>query len=325
MAEFFRWKELQNFWNAFWELEGTGTASAETAVVNDQVTFDYNVQNVGVADLYFAFAPLPAGTTYVMGSAYGDLFPVGMAEGEAVAAFRNGTTQRLTIPDSPDAVTGFVFLGSLGAGEIINGGFSVILGDQTAGRTVLAPLTFYDRDGTIFRSYEARVDVALPPVTLNLPLVADTFVSAVAAGKNYNGMAALALRPNGVDNGLLVFDRSQLPAGADVTSATLTFNVYRTAGYDGKMATVLNVTPFDPATVTYASMSPASYSNPSAAVAVDDVGAVSVDVASQVAAWSADDAQLAISVSGPQGAVYIRSLESWPHGQGATLEVTYQP
>lgn len=168
-------------------------------------------------------------------------------------------------------------------------------------------------------------------VTVTLPLVADTWVNGGEQGTNYNAFAALIGRTTGLDNVLLAFDRSLLPAGAEIAGAELNVNFSGQSGQFGKTLVASNVNPFDPATVTYAT-APLIY-NPGAAVAAPNAGAqVVFDVASQVAAWDAAGGaqaagsmgRLAISSAGPGGRVIMDSLESF-QGHPATLTVTYRP
>lgn len=166
------------------------------------------------------------------------------------------------------------------------------------------------------------------PVTVELPLVADTWVNGGSVGTNYNTFAALIARTTGLDNVLLTFDRSALPVGATIQSATLTLRMTGESGGPGKTLTAHNVNPFNSATVTYAT-APLTY-NPSTPVPAV-VGPVSFDVKAQVMAWDAAGAQangsigqLAVSAAGLPGRVIFDSLESFA-GAPATLTVTYLP
>ena len=160
-------------------------------------------------------------------------------------------------------------------------------------------------------------------MSVTLPLVADTWVNGGEQATNYNAFAALIGRTTGLDNVLLAFDRSLLPAGAEIVGAELNVNVTGQSGQFGKTLVAANVNFFNPATVTYAN-APLIY-NPGAAVAVPNAsGHVVFDVASQVAAWGAAGDSLAISSAGPGGRVIMDSLESF-QGHPATLTVTYRP
>ncbi len=171
------------------------------------------------------------------------------------------------------------------------------------------------------------------PVTVELPLLADTWVNGGAGNTNtnYNTFAAIIARATGLDNAYFVFDRSLLPAGADVQSATMTLHFTGQSGSTGKSLTAWNVNDFDPATVTYAT-APAPYNPGSPVTAPASPGPLSFDVKTQVMAWDAVGAQqmsagmaaLADSASGPLGRVIFDSLETF-QAQPATLTVTYMP
>ena len=165
--------------------------------------------------------------------------------------------------------------------------------------------------------------------SVELPLVADTWVNGGDQATNNNGFAALIGRTTGLDNVLLSFDRSLLPAGQEIVSAELAVNVTSQSGQFGKTLVASNVNTFDPTKVTYAN-APLIY-NPGAAVAVPNaVGGMAFDVASQVTAWDAAGAQaaedmgnLAISAAGPGGRVVMDSMETF-QSQPATLKITYK-
>ena len=125
------------------------------------------------------------------------------------------------------------------------------------------------------------------PVTVELPLMADTWIDGGVTGANYNDYAATVVRTTGLDNALLTFERSALPEGVEILSAELAMNLTLQSGSFGKELAVLNVEAFDTTTVTYDD-APAVY-NPGASVAVpDDLGMVTFDVAGNVAAWDAN-------------------------------------
>ena len=52
--------------------------------------------------------------------------------------------------------------------------------------------------------------------------MADTWVNGGAVNQNNNETAVLTVRPTGLDNVFLVFDRSMLPSDVEIQSATLT-------------------------------------------------------------------------------------------------------
>lgn len=169
------------------------------------------------------------------------------------------------------------------------------------------------------------------PVTVELPLTADTWVNGGNVNTNYNDFAAIIARATGLDNAYFVFDRSLLPAGADVQSASLTLQLTGESGATGKALTAWNVNAFDPATVTYAT-APLPYNPGSPTALPGSPAAVSLDVKTQVMAWdaagaqqmAADSAALAVSASGPLGRAIFDSLESF-QGHPAKLTVTYMP
>ncbi|NOZ72588.1 MAG: DNRLRE domain-containing protein [Chloroflexi bacterium] len=181
-------------------------------------------------------------------------------------------------------------------------------------------LTVGDDDG--------GVDVATTQAhiwtTVSLPLSADTWVNGGDPARNYDAYAALIVRPTGLDDAFLTFDRTLLPPEADIRSAQLTLNVILESGAAGKYLQVLNVTPFESAQVNYDN-APATY-NPGTSVPVQ-LGQMVLDVSAQVQAWTNDIVlgQLAIAATGPRGRISLASLESWPAGQEAQLAVTFVP
>lgn len=164
--------------------------------------------------------------------------------------------------------------------------------------------------------------------TIDVSLIADTWVNGGAVSQNNNDTAVLTVRPTGLDNAFLVFDRGMLPADVEIQSATLTVSVSDQSGAFGKTLAAFNSEDIDATTVTFTN-APAIY-NPSAAVAVPDAGGViSFDVTENIAAWNTVGAQdshmsdtLAISSSGTSGRVNLDALETW-NGSPATLTVTY--
>ncbi len=320
------------FWNALYDVDASGSVSASTAMVGDEVGFDFSATNIGGAGNWFFMIPLPAGTTYVDGSASGGLVPVSDM-GAAAAAVRSGANvAALAAPDAGQ-VTGFVWLYYVPTGEKGDFGFKVNVGDGAAGTVLAATATAYDmwNDDTYLQAYRTVTagDVRVAK-TVSLPLKYDTWVNGGDTAVNYNSYAALIGRTTGLDNVLLSFDRSLLPAGQEITAATLGVHVSGQSGQFGKSLVASNVNAFDPMTVTYAS-APLTY-NPGSAVAVPDADPeMAFDVASQVAAWDAAGAQaadsmgsLAVSAGGPWGRVIMDSLETY-QGHPAELTVTYLP
>ncbi len=318
-------KATVKFWNALWEVETSGKASVATAAVGDEVGFDFTARNVGGAANWFFMIPLPAGTTYVDGSAYGGLTPVAdMAA--ATAAVQSGADVAALAAPAPEDVTGFVWLYYAPTGLSTTFGFKVTVGEGAAGTILSATATAYDlyNDDTYLEPYRTVTagDVRVAN-TVTLPLMYDTWVNGGSQATNYNAYAALIDRTTGLDNVFLTFDRSLLPAGQEITAAELKVNVSGQSGQFGKSLVAANVNAFDPMTVTYAN-APLIF-NPGAAVAVPDAnGSMAFDVASQVAAWGAAGDSLAISAAGPGGRVILDSLESY-QGQPATLTLTYLP
>ncbi len=167
------------------------------------------------------------------------------------------------------------------------------------------------------------------PITVTLPLLADTWVNGGQKTTNFNDYAALIARTTGLDNVLLVFDRSPLPIGAEIVSASLDVLTTLESGTKGKALAVLNnVAPFDPTKVTYATAPGVFNPGPAASVRL---GAITIDAKGQVATCDRMDQQehlggkcyLAITAAGPLGRVAMQSLESWPRGQQPRLTVSY--
>ncbi len=179
------------------------------------------------------------------------------------------------------------------------------------------------------RTVAVFVEPEPAPITVSLPLLADTWVNGGATTTNFNDYAALIARATGLDNVLLVFDRSPLPVGAQIVDASLTVSATLESGATGKALAVLNnVAPFDPAKVTYATAPTVFNPGPGASV---HLGAMTLDASSQVETCDRLDQEdalggkcyLAISASGPLGRVAMYSLESWPRGQQPRLVVSY--
>ncbi len=321
------------FWNAEYDMEGSASASAATAAAGDEVAFSWNGRNIGSAASFLAYFPLPAGTTYVDGSAHGGLAPVGGDLASVQAALAAGQDASALSAVAAEDVTGFVWAYHVATGDGGEMGYSVEIGEAAAGTRIKAIAQFLDLGYggdylSVWRTY-ATPEVRVAK-TVSLPLMYDGWVNGGAGGANYNDYAALIARATGLDNVLLSFDRSGLPAGMDIQSASLALMYRGQSGAVGKSLTAWNVNAYDPMTVTY-DTAPLAY-NPGAPVAVPGAaGSVSFDVASQVMAWDAAGAadadgmgQLAVSASGPLGRVIFDSLESY-QASPATLAVTYLP
>jgi hypothetical protein len=167
------------------------------------------------------------------------------------------------------------------------------------------------------------------PVTIELPLTGDTWLSGGHVDANYMWDHKLVVRPTGLDNALLTFDRSALPAGVEILNAELTLNAIYESGAYGKQLTVMNVDPFEPKTVTYADG--LGFYNPGPSVDVA-MGPIMLDATAQVAAWDAVNSpgnpQLAVAADGPLGRVVFDSLEAAnadPNAMAPKLMVTYRP
>jgi len=247
-----------------------------------------------------------------------------------VNAVQGYDVQVVDLPQGPFAPNEDITFGvridrAMNNGDVLYG--SVLLGPSAAPGLVEVPITV--------------TAVEPDPITVDLPLTADTWVNGGDVATNNDAFADLIARTTGLDNVLLTFDRSALPVGANVTSAELTANFTGQSGQFGKSLTVLNTEDFDSATVTFAT-APNTY-NPSEAVAVPETpGLVSFDVTNNVKAWDAVGAQrgrgspilqadamedmglLAISASGPAGRVIFDSLETW-NATPVSLQVTYIP
>ncbi|MBX7234974.1 MAG: immune inhibitor A [Caldilineales bacterium] len=321
------------FWNAEYDMEGSASASAATAAAGDEVAFSWDGRNIGSAASFLAYFPLPAGTTYVDGSAHGGLAPVGGDLASVQAALAAGQDASALSAVAAEDVTGFVWAYHVATGDGGEMGYSVEIGEAAAGTRIKAIAQFLDLGYggdylSVWRTY-ATPEVRVAK-TVSLPLMYDGWVNGGAGGANYNDYAALIARATGLDNVLLSFDRSGLPAGMDIQSASLALMYRGQSGAVGKSLTAWNVNAYDPMTVTY-DTAPLAY-NPGAPVAVPGAaGSVSFDVASQVMAWDAAGAadadgmgQLAVSASGPLGRAIFDSLESY-QASPATLEVTYLP
>ncbi|NOX62537.1 MAG: DNRLRE domain-containing protein [Chloroflexi bacterium] len=120
--------------------------------------------------------------------------------------------------------------------------------------------------------------------TVELPLLNDGWVTWGHPDGNYDGWAGLSVWTTGLDNALLKFDRSLLPQNAVIISATLRVDALGQTGAEGKELVAMNVSPYTPLQVTYAT-APEAY-NPSRSVLVPlAAGPLLLDVASQVRAW----------------------------------------
>ncbi len=167
------------------------------------------------------------------------------------------------------------------------------------------------------------------PVTVELPLTSDTWLSGGHPTANHMWDHKLVVRPTGLDNVLLTFDRSALPAGVEILNAELTVNATYETGALGKRLMVMNVDPFDAATATYADG--LNFYNPGPAADVA-MGPMMLDATDQVMAWDAANSpgnpQLAIAADGPLGRVVFDSLETAnadPNAMAPKLMVTYRP
>jgi hypothetical protein len=321
------------FWNSMWEYQGSivQTPSAEPLMYGDTVDVHVHLTNIGAWADAFAVSHIDRDTEFV--SAYGGAYPLTAAEAMALSTERGidlGIVSDAAAEADPGDVIAVAWEDVVGAGETIDYGFIVKVKSYSG--YVGHGVTFHDdawADQSMNSNELEIVDDGQR--TVELPLVADTWVSGGDTGANHDGYAALVARTTGLDNALLTFDRSALPVGMEIVSAELTVNATFQSGAFGKELTVLNTNPFDSTTVTYDD-APTVY-NPGDAVPVPDaLGMVmTFDVAGNVTAWDAvgaqatadgDMGQLAISATGPWGRVTMDSLETY-EANPAMLTVTY--
>ena len=223
------------------------------------------------------------------------------------------------IPDGPFAAGDTIPITleikhDMNLGDVLNG--SVLLGPSLAPGLVEVPVVV--------------TAVAPDPVTVELPLTSDTWLSGGNPGTSYLWDHKLVVRPTGLDNALLSFDRSALPVGANIVSAELSMNAIFESGAFGKHLMVMNVDPFDPGTVTY--NTGLNFYNPGPGVDVV-MGKVAMDATEQVKAWDAmgskGNAQLAVAADGPLGRVTFNSMEAAnadpANAKAPRLKVTYIP
>ena len=223
------------------------------------------------------------------------------------------------IPDGPFAAGDVIpvtlqISHDMNLGDVLQG--ALLLGPSLAPGLVEVPVTV--------------TAVEPPPVTVELPLVADTWVNGGAENANYMYDTKLVVRPTGLDNALLSFDRSSLPIGANIVSAELSMFATFESGAAGKQLMVMNVDPFDPATVTYALG--LNFYNPGPGVDAP-MGMVTLDATEQVKAWDLvggpGNPQLAVAADGPAGRVVFISAEGHnanpASGSAPMLKVTYIP
>ena len=276
----------------------------------------------GAAYDAFLLVPLDTEVQYVAGSASNGAFPLTAGQ---LAAMGYDLAAQATHP----GVVAVAWAGEIADQQTASFSFQV----EVSARAGAVQHRLITPQGTFSSNTLPVVETA----AITLPLLADTWVNTGAPLVNYNTAAILTSRTTGLDNILLAFDRSQLPAGVQLLSAQLTLHrVENKSGALGKTVQVANVSAFDPLTVTGADVlaGALSFYNPGAALAVPSTPAtVVVDARSQVAAWAAGDGRgypgdgrgyLAIQTSGPAGRVNMDSLESY-QAQPATLTVVYIP
>jgi len=222
------------------------------------------------------------------------------------------------IPDGPFAADEVIPITlqirrDMNLGDVLQG--ALLLGPSLAPGLVEVPVTV--------------TAVKPDPITVELPLVQDTWVNGGAVNANYVWDKKLVVRPTGLDNALLSFDRSLLPPGAEIVRAELSVYTTFESGAFGKQLMVMNVDPFDPMTVTYADG--LNYYNPGPGVDVG-MGELTLDATEQVKAWdmpgSPGNAQLAVAADGPMGRVVFNSSETPlanPDAMPPKLLVTYIP
>lgn len=313
-------------WNAANEFDGavTQTPSATPLMYGDSVDVNFSATNIGGAVNGFFVIPVDSDLEFV--SATGGAMPLTPSLLSELAASRGVDLASALGADvlasaASDEVVAVAWSGDVATGGSVDFGFTGKVTSYSG--TVNHGVALFD-GSKFFQGLNSDdleiVDDGLRSV--ELPLVADTWVNGGDQATNNNAFAALIGRTTGLDNVLLSFDRSLLPAGQEIVSAELAVNVQSQSGQFGKTLVASNVNAFDPATVTYAN-APLIF-NPGAAVAVPNAnGSMAFDVAAQVAAWDAEGDSLAISAAGPGGRVVMDSLESF-QGQPATLKVTYK-
>ncbi len=204
-----------------------------------------------------------------------------------------------SIPDGPFAAGDMIPITleishDMNLGDVLYG--SVLLGPSLAPGLVEVPVVV--------------TAVNPDPVTVELPLVDDTWINGGVTNQNNMWTNVLIVRPTGLDNAMLSFDRSMLPVGADITDAKLMMNAILESGAHGKKLMVMNVDPYDASTVTF-DTAPAFY-NPGPGMDVA-MGELALDATEQVKAWDAagspGNAQLAVAADGPLGRVSFYSME----------------
>ncbi|MCP4168898.1 MAG: S8 family serine peptidase [Chloroflexi bacterium] len=225
----------------------------------------------------------------------------------------NGSNQAVHQYDAAGVYTVRVeALNGWGATQL--GSMEVEISEETVGQT-----TYLTAE--MSSNYEAPEPMP-NPVSIVVPLLADAWIDSSAPATNYDGYASLATWTSGVDNILLTFDPTVIPADVEILDAVLTMNAINTSGSLGKSLTVLNVEAFDSTAVTFAT-APNAF-NPSGSVPFTDLGTVSFDVINQVSAWEGGAAQLAVASEGTFGRVSFDSLESY-EAAPAMITVIYQP
>jgi uncharacterized repeat protein (TIGR01451 family) len=304
----------------------TQTPSADPLVYGDSVDVDVNLNNYG-ADIAdgSAILWLDDEVTYVDGSAYNATPLTAMQATNLLARLGLEAPTALNDTATAEEVVGILWAGALAHGDAADFGFTGMVSSTTG--SIMHAVNVFDGYMPV-GTYASDALEITETATVELPLLADTWISGGDTGTNHDGYAALVARTSGLDNVLLTFDRSVLPEHANLISADLMINVTLESGAFGKELTVLNTEAFDSATVTY-DTAPAVY-NPGAAVPVT-VGVMSFDVANNVAAWDAVGAQatdehhmdtLAISASGPWGRISMDSLETF-EAKAPMLKITY--
>ncbi len=324
-------------WNALNQFEGavTQTPSANPLMHGDTVNVEFMGSNIGGAVNGWFVMPVDSDLEFV--SASGGAVPLTGPALAQLAASRGADLAAALGANAAaagDKVVAVAWSGDVATGDEVEFGYTGKVVSYSG--TVHTGVALFD--GSSYFQGVNSTDLAIVDDgmrSVELPLVADTWVNGGDPAMNYNSFAALIGRTTGLDNVLLSFDRSLLPAGQQIVSAELAVNVTGQSGQFGKSLVAANVNAFDPAKVTYAT-APLLY-NPGTAVVVPNAnGEVAFDVASQVTAWDAGAADaaggaqaadsmgnLAVSAAGPWGRVIMDSLESF-QGHPATLKITYK-
>ncbi len=303
-----------------WLGDITQSTDADPLVAGSIIAVDAEVANYsGAAYSAFLVVPLDEEVSYIAGSATNGAFPL---TGGQLAALGGPLGYDLAAQAAATDIVAVAWAGEIADLQTASFGFQT----EVSARAGAVQHRLITPQGTFVSNTLQLIETA----EITLPLLADTWVNTGDKLVNYNTAAILTSRTTGLDNILLVFDRSHLPDGAQVLSAQLTLhNVENKSGALGKVMQVANVTAFDPATVTGAEALSGALGvfNPGDPLSVPVGPAlITADVKGQVMAWDAQSGlgYLAVQTSGPAGRVNMDSLETY-QAQPATLTIVYLP